>query len=334
MTSSPIPHTTPADWPVVGAGRFAAGIRRESPDGCRLALVGLPDDLGVRLNHGRVGAASGPRAFRGALARFGADFDGAAGRSLPGSVVFDAGDVTPAPGVDAEALHRTHERITEALAAVHGLGLIPVCIGGGHDLTFPTVRALAQRVGRPVGGINVDAHLDVRETVGSGMPFRALIEGKFLDPQRFVTVGAGRFSDAREHVEYLLTRKATITDIDSALGHSFGAKDAIARAFAPMSNGKPGPAGFVSIDLDAIDGSQAPGVSAVNPQGLSVAFVCDIARRAGAHAAVRHFDIMELNPAQDDPALDPLVPEPIGRTARVAALVFLSFITGFAERGS
>ena len=332
--SSLLPHTTPADWPVIGAGRFAAGIRRESTEGCRIALVGLPDDLGVRLNHGRVGAAMGPRAFRGALARYGVGYDSAAGRELGGGWVFAGGDVTPARGSDAEALHATHVRVTEALAAVHAHGLVPVCIGGGHDLTFPTVRALAQRVGRPVGGINVDAHLDVREAPGSGMPFRSLIEGKFLDAQRFVTLGAGRFANLREHVEYLLTRKATITDIDTALEQRFAAKDAMARAFAPMSNGKPGPAGFVSIDMDAIDGSQAPGVSAVNPQGLSVAMVCDMARRAGAHPAVRHFDIMELNPAHDEPAFDPPASEAVGRTARVAALVFLSFVAGFAERGS
>ena len=36
-----------------------------------LGLIGLPDDLGVRLNGGRPGAAAGPAALRVALERLG-----------------------------------------------------------------------------------------------------------------------------------------------------------------------------------------------------------------------------------------------------------------------
>ncbi len=82
---------------------------------------------------------------------------------------------------------------------------------------------------------------------------------------------------------------------------------------------------FVSIDLDVIDGAQAPGVSAVNPCGLPVHLVCEIARRAGADVRVKHVDVMELSPPQDDAS---------GRTARIAALLFLHFVAGFAERES
>ena len=45
-------------------------------------------------------------------------------------------------------------------------------------------------------------------------------------------------------------------------------------------------------------------------------------RACGADPRVRCFDLMELNPAQD----------PDGRTARVAAHLFLSFLQGFALR--
>ena len=49
------------------AGRFAGTIRHDSPDGCAIALLGLPDDTGVGLNNGRPGAKDGPAAFRAAL---------------------------------------------------------------------------------------------------------------------------------------------------------------------------------------------------------------------------------------------------------------------------
>ena len=89
---SQLPNTSAPPWPGdTPAGRFASTIRTDSSDGCTVALLGLPDDTGVRLNNGRTGAAGGPKAFRAALARYGvAD---SAGGYLP--LVFDAGDVMP-----------------------------------------------------------------------------------------------------------------------------------------------------------------------------------------------------------------------------------------------
>lgn len=315
-----IPHTSPAQWSPIAKGRFAALIDSTTPNGCSIALIGLPDELGVRLNGGRPGASAGPDAFRAALARFGASYDGLDQRDI--SVrVYDAGNIAPAPGNGPDALHATHERITEALHAIHGLGFLPICIGGGHDLTFPAVRALAQTVGRPVGGINMDAHLDVRPEVGSGMPFRALIEGGHLDPARFLVLGAGRFTNAQAHCEYLSQRGARIVPVESIFDGTFTINEAFDHATS--QHNAPQATTFVSIDLDAIDGAQAPGVSAVNPMGLAVSYAAQVASAAGKHTAVRHFDLMELSPPNDGPAAP---------TARIAALLFLNFIRGFMDR--
>ncbi|MBL0922397.1 MAG: formimidoylglutamase [Phycisphaerales bacterium] len=325
-----IPHTAPPVWPDVRPGRFASSISRD-PTGRRIALLGLPDEVGVRLNRGRPGAADGPRAFRAALSAFGTTYDGAEGRDL-GGVVFDAGNVVPASAPDGrgmlEAMRETHRRVTEAARALHDLGLIVACVGGGHDLTFPAVRALSESVGSPVGGVNIDPHLDVRDPdtePGSGIPFRALISGGFVDAERFVEFGAGRFANSREHTEWLADRGATVIGIDKALAHG----SALRLAFERISRSAAHEPTFVSLDLDAIDSSQAPGVSAPCPMGLSVQEAARIARMAGEHASVRHFDLMELSPPHDDP---PPSAAPYGRTARVAAFLFLTFVAGVLER--
>src|ERR1700690_1634901 len=139
-----IPHTSAPKWPLdIAAARFSVSIRRDSSDGCQIALLGLPDDTGVKLNQGRPGAARGPGVFREALARYGvAEFSGGAWPR-----VFDAGDVIVTPG----SLTETHARVTEAAAALVEGGLFPIAIGGGHDLTFPFVRAIAARCPNPVG---------------------------------------------------------------------------------------------------------------------------------------------------------------------------------------
>jgi hypothetical protein len=79
-----IPHTAPPFWPETRLVRFAAAIYKNSPDllddpkaaaavrKCRVGLLGLADDTGVIINHGRPGARRRPHALRAALARYGA----------------------------------------------------------------------------------------------------------------------------------------------------------------------------------------------------------------------------------------------------------------------
>jgi formiminoglutamase len=310
-----IPHATPGHWPAIKSDRFAATIRHDSPDGCQLALVGLPDDTGIKLNGSRPGAAEGPRAFRAALANFGTSWDGLRSQSIPVKV-FDAGDIEPAQGHDKLALLETHMRVENALIELHKMDMIPVCIGGGHDLTLPTVTALARHRGDAVGGINFDAHLDVRDRIGSGMAFRKLIEKKLLDPRRFVEVGLGRFVNDEPDLTWLTGKGATLVFADTLVDSVLPTFKLFDVAFASSKTG------FVSIDLDGLDSSEAPGVSALNPLGLHVHHAAALAEAAGAAPAVGHFDIMELSPPHDSGE----------RTARVAALLFLSFIAGFGNR--
>lgn len=306
-----VPHTSPPDWPegtlAPGSGRFASTIATDSPDGCAIALLGLPDDTGVGLNHGRPGAAHGPAAFRQALARYGS--------AVPGDFdwprVFDAGDVVPAEPDSPDrvaALHATHDRVTQAAGALLDLGLMPVAIGGGHDLTFPFVRALSSRR-ETLAGVYFDPHLDVRPETGSGMPFRALLEQTCVDAVEIF--GFSELVNSREHLEWFLAHGGSIgeeIDIDNSLDDS--------------DRGRPDM--FVSLDLDVIDMAFAPGVSAMNPAGWTPRQAEAAVFAAGLSERVRCFDIMELSPPHDVG----------GRTARLAAHLFLTFLRGYTERES
>ena len=317
-----IPFTRPAEWPPVKPGRFAAAIRsiagtgEPAPASGAIALLGLPDDLGVRLNGGRPGAAQGPRAFRAALATFGTTWDLDGDRPID-AVVVDAGDVEPAPGDDETALLATHARAEAAARALHDAGYVTAGIGGGHDLALPCIAAYAAHLGRAVGGVNFDAHLDVRERVGSGMPFRRLIAGGHVDGYAFVELGLGRFANDRGDVEWARAQGATLVSARAVLSSEVTLAPLLAQALR-------GGAGFASIDLDGIDGAFAPGVSAPSPMGLGVAHAAGLAEAAGADARVGHFNLMELCPPQDRD----------GSTARVAALLFLSFVAGWRRRAA
>ena len=297
MTVSRLPADLPLDrsweWPHADPPtRLAHLIQSGDPAGCQVALLGLPDDLGVRLNSGRPGAAEGPRAFREALLRYGTaepeDF------RWPG--VFDAGDVVP-----SGTLQETHDRVTQVTDALLGLGLLPVGIGGGHDLTFPLVRALARRAEKPLTGIYLDAHLDVRPEEGSGMSFRKLVEE--CGVRRLEVRGLDRFSNSGEHLAWF---------------RDHGGSDV---GFGPDDPWPSDPL-FFSLDLDVVDQAAAPGVSAMNPVGWSPERTARWARAAGRNPRVGCFDLMELSPPHDEGE----------RTARLAARLFLAFLEGFAHR--
>lgn len=307
--SWPIPHCTPAAWPAeLNPGRFAAHIHRGVPVACRVALLGLPDDLGVRLNNGRPGAGAGPGAFRAALTRYGAASP--CGWEYP--KIFDAGDIVAAPGHDEAALHETHQRISEAVREIARLGMLPVAVGGGHDLTFPFVRGVIDhyRLENPIrrfDGVYFDAHLDVRESVGSGMPFRRLIEA--CGVARLDLFGFSPYANSQEHLAWFLSQGGRLCDDDQIFAHPPLPEHADTRR-------------FVSLDLDVIDASAAPGVSATNPCGMSPERVARLAHAAGKDPRVVCFDIMELCPRNDH----------MERTARLAAHMFLVFLRGLSER--
>lgn len=281
------------DWPRADPpARFAHGVRVEDPAGCRIALLGMPDDLGVRLNNGRPGAAGGPRAFRAALARYGT----AEPEGFAWPKVYDAGDIP-----SGRTLEDTHARVTMVTEALLERGLLPVGIGGGHDLTFPFVRALAAGSDAPLSGVYLDAHLDVRAEPGSGMSFRRLVEEcgvVSLDVR-----GLDPYVNSAEHRRWF---------------REHGGRE---EGFGPDDPWPEGPL-FFSLDLDVLDQAHAPGVSATNPCGWTPGQAEPWVRAAGRNPRVGCFDIMELAPAWDRG----------GRTARLAARLFLTFLRGVAER--
>ncbi len=147
------------------------------------ALVGIPEDIGVRANFGRGGTAAMWPAF---LRRFLAM---PAPESMGSGVVAVAGEVAVA-NLQAESVRlnaavpadlarlremtaKVDELVSDALAGVLRGPSIPVVIGGGHNNGLGVSRALRQVNGCAHAVINCDAHADMRDMEGrhSGNPF-------------------------------------------------------------------------------------------------------------------------------------------------------------------
>lgn len=297
-----VPYATPPRTPIEPhEGRFSSTVKPISeytpdPDGRRaVAILGMPDDTGVKMNNGRAGANEGPGAIRRALTRMGVDKPA----TFVWPTVYDAGDVLPV----GDDLDETHRRVSKASAALTSTDLFPIGLGGGHDLTFAFVRGVLYSLPQdsaPHSGAYLDAHLDVRETKGSGMPFRKLIEE--CGVERLTINAFDAAANTREHFDWFESHGG---EIGSPTDFELGAKYT-----------------FASLDLDAIDAAHAPGVSAPNPTGCSAFDASWWANHAMQFGDIKCFDIMELSPPHDEDE----------RTARIAARILLNALEGLACR--
>ena len=258
-------------------------------------LLGFASDEGVRRNHGRVGAAAGPRELRAALASL-AD---------PGVALRDGGD-----GVVHDALEDGPTLLGELVAGVLLAGGLPVVLGGGHEVAFGSYRGWSAALDRSGGAerwgiLNVDAHFDLRESTvaTSGTPFRQAAHAEAVAGRqlRYAVVGISRANNTR-----------ALFDAAAALGVPF---------LDDAACDPPSVASFVdewlsgldrvhlTLDLDALPAAVAPGVSAPAGFGIPLDAVRTAVRAVATSGKLGVLEVAELNPRFD----------PDGRTARTAA---------------
>ena len=275
----------------------------------RAAIIGFPFDEGVQRNGGRTGAASAPDHVRSALSRLMPDpVLGSAFEDLLEHVE-DAGNIGAGGG-----LRESQGRLATRVRKYLDLGALPIIIGGGHETAFGHFLSYADN-GQRVTLMNFDAHADVRELIDghghSGSPFRQALLHPSGAARHYIAVALQPQSVARTHLNFLAEHGA------DWLWRSEVTYDAVDELFAQLD----GPT-LVSFDMDAVDESYAPGVSAPCAGGLSTDLWLHAARCAGRCRAVTSVDLCEVNPQVDRG----------GQTARLAALTLWSVLRGRVER--
>ncbi|WP_400191473.1 arginase family protein [Hymenobacter sp. B81] len=278
-----------------------------------VCLVGLPLDHGTVLEGGRAGAVGAPAALRRELRRYHKTYNLEHDVRLDHLRIADAGDVSGPEPYDHAAHHqRIRERLGELLRQYPRV----VVLGGSHDGTYSTVRGLFDATGRqPVGGINLDAHADVkdRRDLGSGTPYGKLLRENVVAGGRFTELGLHSNLNTYDDVQFLHQQRATIVPLAHVQqdGMPLFMERALHRAGAPA---------FVSFDIDAVAQAFAPAVSAPSSDGFTPRQAVEAAFLAGKHESVRLFEVVEFNPVYDRDAM----------TARLGATIVTAFLTGLA----
>lgn len=207
----------------------------------------------------------------------------------------------------ADEISRACRELADAVAKIEAAGAIPVVIGGDHSIGMGTLAGLA-RSGRRPGVIWMDAHGDINtpETTPSGnvhgMPLAVAVG---LAPPPFPEELRG--SVRGEHVVLFATRsldegergnikKAGVTAITMAEIDRSGVGPAMERAIAVAAKGD---GIHLSLDMDAIDPDEAPGVGTPVRGGLTYREVQLAMEMLAASGKLRSIEVAEVNPILD-----------------------------------
>jgi len=138
-----------------------------------------------------------------------------------------------------------------------------------------------------------------------------LLEEEHLLPEHFFEVGCQRPANSHIYRQYLKDKGVQIIYLDRVreLGIN-SVMDLVMVGFNDL------PA-FWGYDMDSVRASDAPGVSAITPSGLTAEDAIDVAKWAGRYHGTKLFEISEVNPEFD---ID-------SRTTRLAALMIIHFVS-------
>ncbi len=227
-----------------GATSFLRRTYTKDLSGVDLAVTGVPFDQAV--TH-RPGTRFGPRAIREASALqpydppFGWNgFDPLSDFSIVdyGDLAFDYAHTPSFPG-----LLQAH------IAGILAAGAGSVVLGGDHFITFPILRAYADKFG-PLSVIHFDAHSDLWQDddfdrIDHGTMMYKAVKSGVVDPKRSIQIGIRTECDDYLGMEF----------IDARTCHEKGSAWVVAQAKAKIGNHPT----YVTFDIDALDPAFAPG---------------------------------------------------------------------------
>lgn len=262
---------------------------QETAEGLDACFIGIPMDIGTS---NRSGTRLGPRQIRDE-SRMIRPYNMAT-RAAPFETlqVADIGDVP----INTFDLKKSVEIIAHTYRQVLRHDVVPLTLGGDHTLTWPILRAMAEKHG-PVALIHVDAHSDTNELmfgeqVAHGCPFRRAHEEGLLLNDKVFQIGLRGSGYSREDFDWGRDKGWTIVP----------AEDCWYKSLAPLMQDIRTQIGdaavYLSFDIDSLDPAFAPGTGTVEVGGLTTIQGLEIIRGCMGLNLVGG-DLVEVSPPYD-----------------------------------
>ena len=284
----------------------------------KYVLFGIPEDIGIRANFGRPGAAS---AWESALKsivniqhnRFckGDDLiilgqlDVAEEMKLVETLDFEN---TQDRKMLSDLVSKIDKDVVHIISTIVKAGKIPIIIGGGHNNAYGNIKGTALAKGTPINAINFDAHSDFRILEGrhSGNGFSYAFEEGFLG--KYFIFGLHENYTSKKVLDIIKKNSDRVrfnTYDDIAIRKIKNFEKEMALAYEFIKNEAYG----IEIDLDAIPNIAT---SAMTPSGFSVAELRHFLHYFGKSKNASYLHICEGAPALGDEKNNHLVGKLIG----------------------
>ncbi|MDP9265351.1 MAG: arginase [Chloroflexota bacterium] len=220
------------------------------------------------------------------------------------------GDSARPPGGGAhfaDEIVRVAEELARAVGDIERSGATPLVLGGDHSIAIGTLAGLC-RAGRRPGVVYLDAHGDINtpETSPSGNvhgmplavalgiatePFPAALRGSIDGPATALVAIRDLDPPERGHIARAGITALTMAEIDR-----IGMAAAMERAISAARNGD---GIHLSLDMDALDPDEAPGVGTPVRGGLTYREAQLAMEMLAASGELRSIELAEVNPILD-----------------------------------
>lgn len=272
-----------------GFSTFARLPRIEDVSKFDVAILGAPFDAGVSY---RSGAKFGPSHVRQA-SRLLRPYNPAQDVSpFAKKQIVDAGDVIMNPFMIQEALTSLEKHASILIEEKKPL----FTVGGDHTITLALLRSVKKIYGK-IALVHFDAHLDTWDTYMNasfthGTPFRRAWEEKLLAEDKCMHVGIrGPLYDKSDLKNDKKFGFGIISSIDF---NNFSLEEIINKVKQRVGNTPV----YVSIDIDVLDPSFAPGTGTPEMGGLSSRELLAVLRGL-KDCYIVGGDVVEVAPAYD-----------------------------------
>ncbi len=207
--------------------------------------------------------------------------------------IVDYGDMTVFTG-DWE---QSFPLIEKELEAILEKGVVPICMGGCHSVTYPQLRAY-HKFYPDIALIQLDAHTDTHDVYfgnqkyTSGSVVRRAIEDGLVDPQSSIQVGIRGTMYSPGDIKQSQDLGIEVVTTDEVA--EMGVAKTVERIRRRVGNKKV----FLTFDMDVVDPAFAPGTARAEPGGITSREVLGILKGLAGLEFIG-FDTAEINPSHD-----------------------------------
>lgn len=161
-----------------------------------------------------------------------------------------------------------------------------IIIGGDHSVTYYGVKSINAKL------IVFDAHADCGGTMVNNNYLRRILEDRILRPQDVIIVGLRKMLSG----ELAFIKNNNIMNFDMRRVYGLGMEE---MTDIIMENSRSYENIYVSIDIDVIDPSMAPGTDRTEPGGISSRDLIYFIQRLKFLRNKKIYDVVEVNPKKD-----------------------------------